>query len=644
VNFATLQAIVAATLAFGAGILHLYLSRVPRWRWARSFSAVALSAAVFSSMGVLLSLDGIGEAWGRLAAQAMYAASAAHVVAWLVFVFGGARERQAMPLPVEALCWLIGVAAVFFAATGLHVVDRLAVSEVAWAHSRRLYLPPSGVGVVYSIVLVGSMAFAMGGFLVRAVRRREGSGVMAAGLVVVFACSFNETLIVHGVYSFISLLDLGVAAGLLPASLALLQGFAADSRRLGEFTAALEEQVHERTAERDRAREALVLSERLASMGRLAAGVGHEINNPLTYLQLGLEVVDEHLHATGAPAAVREALHDAQDGARRIAQAVEGLRTYARGPGDRRRVDAREAVRSALRVAASRLGHVARVEVDADAVAPVLADEPRLVQALVNLLVNAGQAVEKQGGTVSVRVRSEGGDVLLEVADTGVGMVPEVLQRAAEPYFTTKADVGGLGLGLFVTHGIVEALQGRLELDSSAGGGTRVRIRLPAAPADFSVPAVAPDPAAPAPDAVRSAPEPVRTATPEAAPASPGRLLLVDDEELVGHSLARALQRYGWNVSVTTGADRALEEIRAGPPFDAVLCDLLMPGRSGIDLAEELARTRPDVRARMLFLTGGAVGETAEAFLLRPDVRHLVKPVETEALAAALDEVRRACA
>ena len=175
---------------------------------------------------------------------------------------------------------------------------------------------------------------------------------------------------------------------------------------------------------------------------------------------------------------------------------------------------------TALRVAGPRLRHVARVETVFRDCPPVRGDEPKLVQALVNLLVNAGQAVEERAGQGRITIATGttlDGDTFVSVSDNGAGIAPDHLARLWEPYFTTRMDRGGLGLGLFVTRGIADAHGGRLDVTSDPDRLTTLTLSLPPGREPFKAPApVPPSPARPA--------EPV------------GTLLLVDD---VSNSLAR---------------------------------------------------------------------------------------------------------
>jgi signal transduction histidine kinase len=249
----------------------------------------------------------------------------------------------------------------------------------------------------------------------------------------------------------------------------------------------------------------LMDTEKMAVVGQLAAGVGHEINNPLTYVTANLGFAVETLsELSAAPstegnadspapplrmaeriAEVTEALREALDGARRVGNIVQDLRTFARRDYDEARqvLDVREVLETALKLASSHLRLRARVTRDFRDIPPVQANEARLVQVFLNLLVNAAQAMpegREEGNEVSITTALDmDGRVLVEVRDTGVGMRPEVLERIFEPFFTTKPIGVGTGLGLPICRNIVETHGGSISVHSELDKGSTFRITLP---------------------------------------------------------------------------------------------------------------------------------------------------------------------
>jgi len=202
--------------------------------------------------------------------------------------------------------------------------------------------------------------------------------------------------------------------------------------------------------------------------------------------------------------------------------------------------------------------------------------------------------------------RADGdGRVIIEVSDTGAGIPGEALPRIFDPFFTTKPE-GGVGLGLSISHGTVKAMGGELQAESAPGRGSLLRVILPVAKAYRAA----------APSGVL----PLRQAGPRR------RVLVIDDEPMVGHALARVLADES-DVEVLTEARGALALIAAGS-FDLVLCDLMMPVMTGMDLFAEVVRKAPRMAGRIVFMTGGAFTPRARAFLESVSNPCLEKPID----------------
>lgn len=386
-------------------------------------------------------------------------------------------------------------------------------------------------------------------------------------------------------------------------------------------------------AELERARaeqeSSILRADRMAAMGQLAAGIAHEANNPLGYVSANLEFAEQRLQEADEKnldqlrIEVAEALAEARQGTDRIARVVRDLKVYSRQPGEAS-VDVvaiPQVLESALKMVRNELRHRAQVIRSYDEVPLALADETRLTQVFVNLLLNAAQALpdgRAHQHRVEVHVRSPAPNrVEVEIVDTGEGIPAENLARVTEPFFTTKPPDVGTGLGLSVVSTIVRALDGELAIESSLGHGTTVRVTLPAAPAD-------------SPRRTRAAPE-------ASASLRPLRLLLIDDDPLGLRAIRRMLRQHDVT-AVESGRD-AIAKIAAGERYDAVLCDVMMPDLTGVDVHDRIAELAPAIAHRMVFLTGGVFfGDTATRFAALPNLR-LDKPVDPVALAAALERV-----
>jgi PAS domain S-box-containing protein len=393
----------------------------------------------------------------------------------------------------------------------------------------------------------------------------------------------------------------------------------------------------------------LAQQDRLASMGLLAAGVAHEINNPLSYVLYHLESLAEELPAAVAamkrcrahldpealarvlgageqpfdPAALEasvERARDALEGTRRIRAVARTLSTFSRvEPGELALVSLHDAVEHAIRMAFNEIRFRARLVKDFGRPPPVLASEGKLAQVFLNLLLNAAHAIEEgdlEGNEIHVRTYADAdGRAVAEVSDTGCGIAPEHLGQIFEPFFSTKGVGAGSGLGLPVSRHLVESFGGTIDCTTEARRGSCFRVVLPAGPA------IAP---------------PRPTPTPAGSPAARrGRILVVDDEPGVRDSLARMLAGHE-TVLAATGSEarRALE--REGG-FDLVVCDLMMPGLSGMELHAWLAERDARLAARMVFMTGGAFTPKASEFLARVANVRLEKPLDARLLRGVVD-------
>ena len=391
---------------------------------------------------------------------------------------------RALPLAVRLAIVAALAISVALASTNSLFEPHTRAVYFEWLGGARYQAPVFTTAGSFATLMVGGLLVLAFVGLARRVRRGERAlRWQLVFFVVFFASAIVEILVVNRVIKFFPFADLAVGVIVFPLTLRVVAQLIEDARQLKVLSAQLAGEVERRTAERDDAEQKLVDSEGLMALGRLAAGVGHEINNPLTYLRLALEELKQEFRRRGLPPDVRHALAAATDGTSRIQSVVEGLRAYSRHQNERGPLDLHDIVRAALNLAGPRLRHLATLETTLDPVPPILGDEPRLVRALVNLLVNAAQAVAEKGtGVVKVTTGVEPeGPVWLTVVDDGAGITPEDMERLSEPYFTTRAKTGGMGLGLFVTRGIVAAHDGALRFDSRPGHGTCVRVELPRA-------------------------------------------------------------------------------------------------------------------------------------------------------------------
>jgi two-component system, NtrC family, sensor kinase len=388
------------------------------------------------------------------------------------------------------------------------------------------------------------------------------------------------------------------------------------------FLVGLVHDVTERTRQETQRR----LAERMTSVGTLAAGVAHEINNPLSYVTANLAYLWERVGQPVVPAEqleeLRQVVAEALEGAGRVRSIVRDLRTFSRVEEERHGpVDVRRAVENALKLMRDELQARTSLVCDLEPVPAVHGNEGRLGQVVTHLVMNAlqsfgGRPAEENRLRLGVRPGREG-HVLIEVEDNGIGMPAAVRQRIFDPFFTTRSPKGGTGLGLSICLTLVHAMGGHIEVASEQGQGSLFRVELPALP----VPAETPR----NPPAVTEEPTPAARATRDLR-----RLLLIDDEPAVGSAVSRLLRNL-YDVHVIQDAREALRRLSNGEKFDAILCDLMMPGMSGMDFLVELERLAPELAPRTGLMTGG-VNPLAREFVGRRARELLEKPFERDQL------------
>ena len=363
----------------------------------------------------------------------------------------------------------------------------------------------------------------------------------------------------------------------------------------------------------------LLQSDRLAALGRLAGGVAHEINNPLAYVVLNLELATRKLAALEPSAAVlsiRAAVDESRDGTERVRRIVRGLGAFSRGDDEPvSAVDVHHAMDSALKITENGIRHKARLTTSYAAARAVRANESRLVQVFVNLLVNASDAIA-QGSVDTDEIRVETSlapeGVVVTVSDTGEGIPPAARRRLFDPFFTTKPIGKGTGLGLSVCHSIVTAFGGTIAAVDRPGRGATFRVTLPFADGELAAPP----------------PESAAVRLPKRA-----RILVVDDEAAIGSALTRALLPHDVTFAQTGRDALALCAERA---FDCILCDVMMPDLGGPDIHEKLCMDGRGLEQRMIFMTGGAFAQREMDFLARVPNQCVDKPFDLRALEEAL--------
>ncbi len=400
-------------------------------------------------------------------------------------------------------------------------------------------------------------------------------------------------------------------------------------------------------------RDRLAHSEKLAGIGELAAGVAHEINNPLAFILANLSAALGHVHliqdvvtnartaSTGDTepdtirslldqagpelfAELREILEDNLDGVDRIRTIVRELRTFSRRESEERElVRINDMVKSACHMLASMIRHRATLVKDLGSVPPVMGNRVKLTQIVTNLLMNAIQALPAHRGReerIEVRSALEDRWVVVTVSDTGTGIDDSVKSRIFEPFFTTKPREIGTGIGLSLSAELARQHDGDLRLVETSPDGSTFELRLPATE---SVRLVRPPP------------------EPRAAPASiessrTCRVLLIDDEPNVRKSMMRMLREF--DVTAAGSGQEALT-MMSERDFDVVICDLVMPDLDGVDVHDALSSVKPDLLDRVIYTSGGAYTPRTANFVAKNDILFVEKPVHPKRLVRMIEEV-----
>jgi PAS domain S-box-containing protein len=373
------------------------------------------------------------------------------------------------------------------------------------------------------------------------------------------------------------------------------------------------------TSERRAWQAELMRNDRLAAIGLLAASIAHEVNNPLTYLLLHLERLEEMLPIAVTDPSLRQRVADtiaaARDGGNRVRTIVRDLLSVARHDHEASLVSVGEVMDTALKLAGAAVAERAEIVRTSDDVPPVMANPGRLSQVFVNLLLNAADAFERStpSNRIEIAISATTSAVVVAIVDNGRGIPEQDLARVFEPLFTTKPRGTGTGLGLAICKGIVTELGGSISAASRPEHGTRMEVRLP-----ISKAAAAAAPATPAP-----------------VKAERRRVAVIDDDVYVARSLGALLAAHH-EVQTFVFPREALDALAEGPAVDHVLCDINMPGLSGPDLYAELCSRRPEYVRRFTFITGGAASPRVDELVASGAVRLLRKPCDAATILAAV--------
>lgn len=363
-------------------------------------------------------------------------------------------------------------------------------------------------------------------------------------------------------------------------------------------------------------------AERMSSLGEMAAGIGHEINNPLAYSLLNLDLLTDKLGVQFGsreeiPGPMRDLLRKSIDGLDRVRDIVKGLKSFSRQDESvLEPIDVSEPLESALAFTANETRHRARVVTELGSSLPrVLANSGRLAQVFTNLLVNASHALDigrAHENTITVRSFVDAQDrVVVDIEDSGCGIPPENLNRVFEPFFTSKPVGVGTGLGLSICHGIIASFGGDIEIASEVGKGTRVRILLPATQEEIRL-----------------------SETSEAAPCTAGRkrILVIDDDRSLRDVIQTALSTDHDVIAMESAIEalQHLDDVREC--YDWVICDVMMPAMTGMEFFETIRARGTGFEKKIILMTGGAFTPKVRSWMETLSNPKLEKPFRMKQL------------
>lgn len=364
----------------------------------------------------------------------------------------------------------------------------------------------------------------------------------------------------------------------------------------------------------------LAISSRLASVGEMAAGIAHEINNPLT----GVVGFSSLLMQRDLPEDISKDITMIHEGASRVASITNRMLAFSRQhKPEKSVVDINEIIKTTIDMRRYELEtNNIRLHTEFESDLPhTVADAGQLQQVFLNIILNAEtEMIQAHGmGTLTLKTEKVGDMLRTIIADSGPGITDEVSDRIYDPFFTTR-DVGkGAGLGLSVSYGIIQEHNGRIDFRSEPGQGAEFVVDIPIITRESQLAFDVPE-----------------TETPVISRAS--TVLIIDDEEVVRQFVIEVLKQDGHRIEISVDGETALDRLK-NETFDVILLDIKLPGMNGIELYRKLRKIRPDLLAKIIFVTGDVLGTETTEFLSKTGASYLTKPFSVYMLRRALAEV-----
>lgn len=364
----------------------------------------------------------------------------------------------------------------------------------------------------------------------------------------------------------------------------------------------------------------LNLTSRLASIGEVAAGIAHEINNPLTSV-IGFA---QMLNQMDVPEDIKEGVEVINDGAERVARIVEKLLTFARrNKPDKEYADINSVVSNTLemRLYEMRTNNIEVITELAFDLPRTMANVGQLQQVFLNIIINAEQAMtaSRRAGKLFIKTERIDSSIRISIADNGPGIAQDNIDKLFDPFFTTKDADGGTGLGLSISYGIINEHGGKIYAKSTAGEGATFIIELPIV-------------------AETRQPEMKEPPSKEAEKVSGAKIMVVDDEPNICRALDRLLSREEYQVEAISSAQKALQKL-SSEKYDVILFDIKMPGMNGIEFYNQMKKIAPSLQQKVICITGDVVSAGNKAFLDKTGIPYITKPFGVNELIRHVESV-----
>ena len=468
---------VAAALSLALALFFVSVARAPGWRHYRTFRVLALASSAYAAFSIW------GEHIDGTYWQSQTAASLSLVIAFAVPLlwlrFDSKQESRSLERGERIVSYVLVVGMLLCFVPNMMTSNWQDVRGLWFGVTTRIPATTVVANVFISIVLL-SMAQLVARYTSRA-WTHGGSKIRLASCLVFSAGIVEEGLVATNIVDWPFLGPIAYTSSILLMALDLGDRVTRNANRLESLNNELEDRIGKRTEELVVAREVLLSTEQQAALGQLAASVGHEVNNPLAYVKGNLDYLQDQIHASQDKRAYQEslaAINDALHGAEKIRRVVDNLATYARSAPITGAAHVHSAVDVAMRVVQPQSKFAMNLDIQLSPVPPVAIDESKLIQVLVNLLLNSAQAsrgIEPTPSTI-VRARHENQQAIIEIIDQGCGMSePSILLESPLRRSHGKTSTG---LGLFLSRSLIEAAGGSLQIESSLGDGTTIRIAL----------------------------------------------------------------------------------------------------------------------------------------------------------------------